>query len=112
MISKKNRLSEREVKKVLTRWKPFFSYWIVLNHLKNNLNHNRFGIVIWWKSVKTNVQRVFFRRSYYDIVSNKLNSDKWIDYVFVVKKQTKLDKTDDNSILTFKKDIKFLLNKI
>lgn len=112
MISKENRLSEREVRKVLTRWKPFFSYGIVLNYSKNNLNKNRYWIVIWWKSVQTNVARVFFRRAYYDIVSDKLKSDKWIDYVFVVKKQTKLDKTDKNSILTFKKDIKFLLNKI
>ena len=112
MISKKNRLSEREVKKVLTRWKPFFSYGIVLNYLKNNLEKNRYAIVIWWKSVKTNVARVFFRRTYYDIVSDKLEANKWIDFVFVVKKQTKLDKTNKESILTFKKDIKFLLNKI
>jgi len=112
VISKKNRLSEREVRKVLTRWKPFFSYWIVLNYMKNNSEKNRFAIVIWWKSVKTNVERVFFRRTYYDIVSDKLISNKWIDYVFVVKKQTKLDKKNKDSILNFKKDIKFLLNKI
>ena len=96
----------------MTRWKPFFSYGIVLNYLENNSNINRYWIVIWWKSVKTNVARVFFRRTYYNIVSNKLESNKWVDYVFVVKKQTKLDKNDKNSILTFKKDITFLLNKI
>ena len=112
MISKKNRLTEREVKKVLTRWKPFFSYWIVLNYLKNDLTANRFGIVIWWKSVKTNVDRNFFRRMYYDIVFSNLESNKWIDFVFVVKKQTKLDTNDENSIKSFKKDIKFLLNKV
>lgn len=112
MISKKNRLTEREVKKVLTRWKPFFSYGIVLNYMKNNLEKNRFAIVIWWKSVKTNVERVFFRRTYYDIVSGKLESKKWIDYVLVVKKKTKLDKKDDNCLKSFKKDINFLLNKI
>ena len=112
MISKKNRLSEREVKKVLTRWKPFFSYGIVLNYLKNNLTKNRYAIVIWWKSVKTNVARVFFRRKFYDLVSDRLETDRWYDFVFVVKKQTKLDKNDEKSILNFKKDIKFLLNKI
>ncbi len=112
MISKKNRLSEREVKKVLTRWKPFFSYGIVLNYFKNNLNKNRFAIVIWWKSVKNNVTRVFFRRRFYDIVSDRLDSNKWYDFVFVVKKQTKLDKSYEKSIITFNKDIKFLLNKI
>jgi ribonuclease P protein component len=112
VISKKNRLSEREVKKVLTRWKPFFSYWIVLNYLKNNSDVNRYWIVIWWKSVKTNVSRVLFRRMFYDLVSDNLEAEKWIDFVFVVKKQTKLDKNDANSINTFKKDIKFLLTKI
>ena len=112
MISKRNRLSEREVKKVLTRWKPFFSYWIVLNYMKNNLSYNRFAIVIWWKSVNTNVSRNFFRRTYYDLVSNNLESANWTDFVFVVKKQTKLDKKDENSINSFKKDINFLLNKI
>ena len=112
MISKINRLTEREVKKVLTRWKPFFSYGIVLNYMKNNLDKNRFAIVIWWKSVKTNVARVFFRRMYYDIVKDNLDSKKWIDFVFVVKKQTKLDKNEEKSIITFKKDIEFLLGKV
>jgi hypothetical protein len=128
MISKKNRLSEREVKKVLTRWKPFFSYGLVLNYAKNNLEKNRFAIVIWWKSVKTSVERNFFRRRFYDLVSksiklpslangvpwNKIQGGgiNWIDYVFVVKKQTKLDKKDINSTKSFYQDIKFLLNKI
>lgn len=112
MISKENRLSEREVKKVLTRWKPFFSYWLVLNYLKNNLNKNRFAIVIWWKSVKTNVERNYFRRRFYDLVSVCLDNQKWIDYVFVVKKQTKLDKKDEKILKSFKQDINFLLNKI
>ncbi len=112
MISKRNRLSEREVKKVLTRWKPFFSYGVVLNYMKNKSQINRYAIVIWWKSVKTNIARVFFRRLYYDIVSDKLNNENWVDFVFVIKKQTKLDKIDKNSINSFKKDINFLLNKI
>jgi len=115
MISKKYRLSEKEVKKVLTRWKPFFSYWIVLNYLKNSLNKNRFAIVIWWKSVKTSVARNMFRRRFYDLVRIKaldLEKSSWIDYVFVVKKQTILDKKDINSIKSFEKDINFLLNKI
>jgi len=112
MISKGNRLKEREVKKVLSRWKPFFSYWIVLNYMINKQKKNRYAIVIWWKSVKTNVSRNFFRRKFYDIVSDKLEQEKWIDFVFVVKKQTKLDKKEQNSINSFEKDINFLLNKI
>ena len=140
MISKKNRLTEREVKKVLTRWKPFFSYWIVLNYQRNNLDFNRFAIVIWWKSVKNSVERNYFRRLFYDLVSDKLDVIKSYDMVFVVKKQTKLDKKEkvkkvnwlkesrevtlgcsegrevtlgyENSIKSFKKDINFLLNKV
>lgn len=139
MISKKSRLTEREVKKVLTRWKPFFSYWIVLNYIKNDLDKNRFWIVIWWKSVKTNVDRNFFRRRFYDLVNDSLKNtlaitpplqdeDKkevkleknkksysikwWKDFVFVIKKQTKLNKKEDDTLKSFKKDIEFLLHKI
>mgnify|MGYP005995417273 FL=1 len=46
MITKQFRLKEREVKKVLQRGKPFFSYGIVLNYTKNKLGYNRFAIVI------------------------------------------------------------------
>lgn len=112
MISKKNRLSEKEVKKVLTRWKPFFSYGVVLNYLKNTWENDRYAIVIWWKSVNTNVSRNYFRRIFYDLVQEYLELNRWLDCVFVVKKQTKLDKNDENSINSFKKDINFLLNKI
>ncbi|MFK7780279.1 MAG: ribonuclease P protein component [Candidatus Gracilibacteria bacterium] len=112
MIFKKNRLSEREVKKVLTRGKPFFSYGIVLNYLKNPLERNRFAVVIGGKSVNTNVSRNFFRRKFYDLVQERLEGNKGLDFVFVVKKQTKLDKDDEKSINSFRKDIKFLLNKI
>ncbi len=112
MIPKKNRLTEREVKKVLGKSKPFFSYWIVLNYKKNRSEKNRFAIVIWKKSVNTNVTRVFFRRTFYNIVSDKLENKQWCDFVFVVKKQTKLDKNDQKSIISFKKDINFLIGKI
>ncbi len=112
MISKGNRLTERQVKKVLGKAKPFFSYWIVLNYMKNKEGKNRFAIVLWSKSVKTNVERNFFRRRFYDTVAKKIEEKKWIDYVFVVKKQTKLDKKNKESIISFDKDIKFLLGKV
>jgi len=105
-------MTEREVKKVLGKSKPFFSYGIVLNYKKNRLEKNRFAIVIWKKSVNTNVTRVFFRRTFYDIVYKELKNKKWLDFVFVVKKKTKLDKNDEKSIISFKKDINFLLSKI
>ena len=115
MISKQNRLKEKEVKKVLQRWKPFFSYGIVLNYTKNRLDHNRFGIVIWWKSVINNIHRSYFRRRFYDLASQVIetnNNQQSYDLVFVVKKQTKLDKNSQESYTWFIKDIKFLLGKI
>lgn len=112
MIAKKYRLTEREVKKVLHKWKPFFSYWVVLNYAKNSLWYSRFAIVIWSKSVKTNVERNFFRRYFYNIMSSKNFIENSYDLVFVVKKQTKFDKKNLESILGFEKDLNFLLTKM
>lgn len=112
MISKKFRLTEKQVKRVLHKWKPFFSYWIVVNYWKNKIWYNRFSIVIWAKSVNNNVERNFFRRRFYNLIKNNINCDFWYDFVFVVKKLTKLDKKDKKSIFSFDNDIKFLLNKL
>lgn len=117
MIKKIYRLRENEVKKVLKFSKPFFSYWCVLNHIKSNLDHNRFAIVLSWKSVKSSVERNFFRRKFYnlvkDFIKNDLTLKSWYyDLVFVVKKQTILDKKDSKIIKSFEDDIKFLLKKV
>lgn len=111
MISKKYRLTERETKRVLQKWKPFFSYHIVLNYTQNKLPFSRFAIVIGSKSVKNNVWRNFFRRRFFDKI-NGFEKDKNYDMVFVVKKQSKFDKKDLESILKFDKDLDFLINKI
>ena len=117
MILKKFRLKEKEVKKVLSKWKPFFSYNIVLNFFKNDFFYPRFAIVFWGSSFNNNVERNFFRRKFYELVrKNYLDVlfDSWnsIDLVFVVKKQTKLDKKDEKSIKDFEKDIDFLIEKL
>ena len=115
MIKKIYRLNESMVKKVLKFWKPFFSYGIVTNFINNTLPYNRFAIIIWWKSVQDAVSRNMFRRLFYKLVSNNISKQNWNNYkdiVFVVKKQTKLDKKDIWSITSFEKDINFLLNKI
>lgn len=113
MIKKVFRLKEREVKKVLQKWKPFFSYNIVSNKIENKLWFNRFAIIIWWKSVSNNINRVFFRRLFYKLVENKINTknEKFYDIVFVVKKKTKLDRLNFDSKNNFEKDIKFLIYK-
>ena len=128
MIKKQFRLKEREVKKVLWKTKPFFSSGIVLNKKENRKKFNRFAIVIWSKSVNNNVTRVFFRRKFYDIIKeSKLYSPplkpkgvpegggifpKYYDFVFVVKKQTKLDRKKEDSIKSFKNDLNFLIKKV
>ncbi len=111
MISKKYRLTERETKRVLHKWKPFFSYHIVLNYTPNKLWFSRYSIVIWSKSVKNNVWRNFFRRRFFDKILSS-NITKNYDMVFVVKKQSKFDKWDLESILSFDKDLQFLISKI
>lgn len=111
MIKKIYRLNESEVKKVLKYSKPFFSYWVVANLIKNNLSYNRFSIVIWAKTVNHNVSRNFFRRKFFDMSSKYIDDVNGKDIVFVVKKQTKLDKNNFDSIKAFEKDIAFLLKK-
>jgi len=112
VISKENRLSERNVKKVLRKWKPFFSYWIVLNFIRNTEWINRFAIVIGSKSVITNVWRNLFRRLFYNTILNYTKSNKTYDFVFVIKKTNKLDHNSSSILTTFKKDILFLINKV
>jgi ribonuclease P protein component len=113
MLKKKYRLKEKDLKKVLHKWKPFFSYGLVLNYSKNKIPYNRFGVVIWWKSVDCNVERNYFRRVFYDEIRNydfnNENKTEFLDFVFVVKKQTKLKKEE---VKIFKKDIAFLLKKV
>ena len=114
MLRRNYRLKEKEVKKVLSRGKPFFSYWVVLNQIPNLLWYPRFSIVIWSKSVTNNITRNFFRRRFYDLVSlNILNIKARLSYdnVFIVKKNFKLDKKDKNTIEKFYKDINFLIRK-
>lgn len=112
MIKKIYRLNENEVKKVLKYSKPFFSYWIVANATQNNRPYHRFAIILSSKTVNHNVTRNFFRRKMYDMVASYISHNQGKDIVFVVKKQTKLDKKDFGSITTFEKDISFLLKKL
>lgn len=112
MIKKNYRLDEKEVKKVLRFWKPFFSYWIVASFIKNDLNCNRFAIVLSGKTVKTSISRNFFRRKFFDFTRPFLSSSQGKDIVFMVKKQTKLDKKEGDSLQGFEKDVQFLLKKV
>jgi hypothetical protein len=52
MISKEYRLTERELKKVLSKRKPFFSYVFVANILDAASDHGRCGILLSSKCTK------------------------------------------------------------
>ena len=65
MIAKKYRLSNREVKKVLSKGRPFFSYSLVFKKIPSKLDYARFAIVISRKSVPNAVIRNSFRRYFY-----------------------------------------------
>lgn len=115
MISKLYRLKENEVKKVLRkRSKPFFSYSLVLNSLKNKQSHNRFSIVIWSKSVNSAVSRNYFRRIFYENSRKYIELQKdnsFFDFTVLIKKETKLDKIDQKAIQDFTKDLNFVFSK-
>ena len=110
MISKKYRLKESEVKKVLHKWKPFFSSKIVLNSLVNEYTYNRFSIVIGGKSTEGSVVRNYFRRQFFSTVTESIQvsfKESFYDFVFVVKWTTTLEKAG-----TISSEILFLLNKL
>ena len=122
MIQKTYRLKEKEVKKVLAKGKPFFSYMVVLNSIPNNYAYHRFGIVLSQKSLKNSVTRNFFRRKFYNllrlhwfITSRKqhdtIENIQHFDFVCVVKKHIKLDKTEALTREDFEKNIYFLFSK-
>ncbi|MDR0771909.1 MAG: ribonuclease P protein component [Candidatus Peribacteria bacterium] len=87
---------------------------MVSDILKNNYNHNRFAIVLSAKSVKSSVERNFFRRRFYDFVGSSLLLDKenGYDVVFVVKQKTKLDQKSEECLKDFYKDLDFLIKNI
>jgi ribonuclease P protein component len=67
MIAKEYRLTEREVRKVLSRRKPFFSYMFIANILENKEEHGRIGILLSSKVARGSVNRNFWRRQFYDL---------------------------------------------
>ena len=67
MISKKYRLAEKEVKKVLSKRKPFFAHGMVANVLNNTLGYARVAIVLGGKQAPGSVNRNCWRRLTYDI---------------------------------------------
>lgn len=109
MLAKKYRLKEREVKKVLQRGKPFFSYTLVFNYFPHTLWVNQFAIVIGKKSVPNNVVRNMHRRIFYDICREYSESISG-NIVCVVKTKTRLWR-DPQSLQAFTKELRYLFEK-
>lgn len=85
MISKEYRLTEHELKRVLSRKKPFFSYVFIANTMENKSDHGRCGILLSSKCTKGSVNRNFWRRKFYDMSLLQLNNIT-LDVVIVPKK--------------------------
>ncbi len=111
MISKEYRLTERQIRKVLVRKKPFFSYVFVANIVENKLQHGRCGILLSSKCSKWSVNRNFWRRKFYDVSLPALSQIPF-DVVFVPKKWTILNYKNSEHIAEFEKNIQFLYRKI
>lgn len=109
MIEKKYRLKEREVKKVLQKGKPFFSYNLVLNLGKSRLDYSRFAIVISGKSSPNAVVRNIYRRSFYNFMKKEI-SIPGRDVVCVIKSKTKCQE-EVFSCKEMHSEIRYLLNK-
>lgn len=91
MLEKKLRLREREVKKVLAKGKPFFSYKLAVRHIPNTLPYPRFAIIISGKSAPNAVVRNIYRRAYYQSIAQcgvKLSGD----IVCIIPKKTKISR--------------------
>ncbi|MFZ2255793.1 MAG: ribonuclease P protein component [Patescibacteria group bacterium] len=85
MIAKEYRLTERELRKVLSKRKPFFSYMFIANILENKVEHGRIGILLSSKVARGSVNRNFWRRRFYDISLEYLGNLP-LDIVLVPKK--------------------------
>ena len=111
MIAKKYPLTENELRKVLQKRKPFFSYNIVANIYPNTLGYIRCGIVLSSKQTPWSVNRNTFRRHMYD-VSSQYIKDLSVDVVFVIKKGVVFDRKNTEQIRDFMRDIQFLWKTI
>ena len=111
MISKLYRLNEKELRKVLSKKKPFFSYTLIANTFPNALDHGRCAILLSGKQAKWSVNRNHFRRYFYNI-SRQYIGEHSFDVVFVPKKWTIYNYKDPGKKEEFARDIHFLWKQI
>lgn len=111
MIAKRFRLNENQVKKVLQKKKPFFSYGVVANVVKNELSYSRISIILSSAQTRWSVNRNRLRRRIYDL-SEPYIAHLSVDIVYMFKKKTLLDSKDPTLMQEITRDIPFLLKKI
>jgi ribonuclease P protein component len=111
MISKSFRLTEQQIRKVLSNKKPFFSYIFIANTRPNTRKHWRIGILLSWKQARWSVNRNTIRRKIYDLSKIYLDHINH-DIVLVPKKGMIFDSKNEKSIEEMEKNIIFLLKKI
>ena len=97
------------MKKVLHKWKPFFSYTLVFNVFPHKLDYDSYAIVIGRKSVPNNVVRNRYRRLFYQVCREQ-QSHTHGNIVCVVKTKTKLLKWVQYEA-AFLKELRYLFEK-
>lgn len=111
MIAKPFRLNENQVKKVLQKKKPFFSYGVVANVIKNDLEYSRISIILSSTQTRWSVNRNRIRRHIYDLSAPYIIG-LGVDIVYMFKKKTLLNSKEPLLMQEIAKDIPFLMKKI
>lgn len=112
MIPKKNRLSERDIRKMVRQRGMFFWTCFIVNVIQKSIGESRYGIIFSTKHTKGSVNRNFFRRMFYRQVWLFLDLPASFDLLFIPKKGTRFSHTDSHSIAHTEADIVKLLQKI
>ena len=82
--------TEKDFEKVAKNGRPFFTSELGFKILKNNLDYNRYGIVINTKIDKRAVVRNKIRRRIKEIIRlNDKNFEKGFDVMFLVRESVK-----------------------
>jgi ribonuclease P protein component len=103
MFPKKHRAPREIIKKVLFEGKKIHTELFLLRKNENNLNKNRFAIVVSKKVAKTAVKRHYLKRLFKNIILDYFKNieNKGFDFVFILnKKANDANKDDIMSILS------------
>lgn len=105
----KNSLNKKkDFDQIFKTGRSFYCPILGLKFLKNNLNYNRFGIIIGLKVSKIAVVRNKIKRQIREVVKKEFpKKDSFYDIVIIVMKEIV-----NQDFLTIKKELLILANKI